>query len=97
MQKLTLIAAAFALTAAIATPAAAGQRMMSQPTSYDANAFWPGDVAEDLADGTIAAASEPFGGDAYTMQEESYARRNGFVCMPGSTFRGQDGRWHLCQ
>jgi hypothetical protein len=28
---------------------------------------------------------------------EAYARRNGFVCIPGSWFRGEDGRRHLCQ
>jgi hypothetical protein len=27
----------------------------------------------------------------------SYAARNGFVCTPGSYFRGEDGRLHLCQ
>ena len=28
---------------------------------------------------------------------EEYARRNGFVCVPGTLFRGEDGRRHLCQ
>jgi hypothetical protein len=28
---------------------------------------------------------------------EEYARRNGFVCVPGTLFRGEDGRQHLCQ
>ncbi len=27
----------------------------------------------------------------------SYAARNGFVCEPGSYFRGEDGRRHRCQ
>lgn len=48
----------------------------------DRDGFWPGEVAT----GTAAA----IGG-------EEYARRNGFVCLPGSTFRGEDGRMHLCQ
>jgi hypothetical protein len=26
-----------------------------------------------------------------------YAARNGFVCQPGTWFRGGDGRRHLCQ
>ena len=41
--------------------------------------------------GTAAAiATSPIGG-------EEYARRNGFVCVPGTWFRGEDGRRHLCQ
>lgn len=27
----------------------------------------------------------------------TYAQRNGFVCTPGTYFKGQDGRPHLCQ
>lgn len=41
--------------------------------------------------GTAAAiATAPFGG-------EEYARRNGFVCIPGTLFRGEDVRRHICQ
>jgi hypothetical protein len=29
--------------------------------------------------------------------DNGYARRNGFVCQPGTWFRGEDGRRHLCQ
>ena len=62
---------------------------------YDNNSgFWPGDVAAGVvggATGTAAAiATSPIGG-------EGYARRNGFVCVPGTWFRGEDGRRHLCQ
>jgi hypothetical protein len=28
---------------------------------------------------------------------QSYAQRNGFVCQPGTWFKGQDGRNHICQ
>jgi hypothetical protein len=28
---------------------------------------------------------------------DSYAARNGFVCQPGTWFKGEDGRRHLCQ
>jgi hypothetical protein len=56
--------------------------------------FWPGDVAAGVAGaavGTAAAiATAPIGGDAY-------ARDNGFVCQPGSWFKGEDGRRHPCQ
>jgi hypothetical protein len=52
----------------------------------DNSGFWPGDVAA----GAAGIATAPIGGDAY-------ARRNGFVCTPGTWFRGEDGRRHLCQ
>jgi hypothetical protein len=58
------------------------------------DSFWPGDVAAGVAGGAVgtaaAIATAPIGGDAY-------ARRNGFVCVPGTMFRGEDGRRHLCQ
>jgi hypothetical protein len=37
-----------------------------------------------------AIATAPIGGT-------EYARRNGFVCVPGTMFRGEDGRQHICQ
>ena len=55
---------------------------------------WPGDVAAGVVGGAVgtaaAIAAAPIGGD-------EYARRNGFVCVPGTLFRGEDGRQHLCQ
>jgi len=61
---------------------------------YDNSGFWPGDVAAGVVGGAVgtaaAIATSPIGG-------EEYARRNGFVCVPGSWFRGEDGRRHLCQ
>ena len=57
-----------------------------------------------------AIATAPFrGADAYAYDDgydgyngdyrysQSYAARNGFVCQPGTMFRGEDGRPHLCQ
>ena len=41
--------------------------------------------------GTAAAIA------TYPLAGEDYARRNGFVCVPGTLFRGEDGRRHLCQ
>jgi hypothetical protein len=29
--------------------------------------------------------------------DDSYAARNGFVCQPGTWFKGEDGRRHPCQ
>jgi len=31
------------------------------------------------------------------VYDDGYAARNGFVCRPGTVFRGEDGRPHLCQ
>jgi hypothetical protein len=68
--------------------------------------FWPGDVAAGVAGaavGTAAAvATAPFRGDSYAYDNggwngQSYAQRNGFVCQPGTLFKGEDGRRHLCQ
>ncbi len=56
--------------------------------------FWPGDVAAGVVGGAVgtaaAIATAPLAGGAY-------ARQNGFVCTPGTYFRGEDGRRHLCQ
>ena len=60
----------------------------------DNSGFWPGNVAAGVAGGAAgtaaAIATSPIGGEAY-------ARRNGFVCIPGTWFRGEDGRRHICQ
>ena len=53
--------------------------------------FGLGNAAAGTAAGTASAMTvEPIGG-------EEYARRNGFVCIPGTLFRGEDGRRHICQ
>jgi len=67
----------------------------------------PGEVAAGVVGGAIgtagAIATAPFRGDAYAYDNgyrgynDSYAARNGFVCQPGTWFKGEDGRRHLCQ
>jgi hypothetical protein len=72
--------------------------------------FWPGDVAAGAVAGAVgtagAIATAPFRGDSYAYDNghrggygynDSYAARNGFVCQPGTWFKGEDGRRHLCQ
>jgi hypothetical protein len=59
-----------------------------------------------------AIATAPFRGDSYAYYDganngwnnydnswnrQTYAQRNGFVCEPGTWFKGDDGRPHLCQ
>ena len=69
---------------------------------------WPGDVAAGAVAGAVgtagAIASAPFRGDSYAYDNgdrgwygQSYGERNGFVCQPGTWFKGEDGRRHPCQ
>ena len=112
MTKLKLIAAAAVLSTAIAAPAMAQQVYHRDYDGYrdrgpvDAAAGIAGAVV-----GTAAAiATSPFRGSyAYDngsngydngyngAYDNGYAVRNGFVCQPGTWFRGEDGRRHLCQ
>ena len=65
--------------------------------------FWPADVAAGVVSGAVgtatAIATAPFGGEPYArpIGGDAYARLNGFVCTPGTWFRGEDGRRHICQ
>jgi hypothetical protein len=62
--------------------------------TYRDSGFWPDDVAAGVAGAAVGTAvaitAAPFGGEAY-------ARQNGFMCQPGTWFRGEDGRRHICQ
>jgi hypothetical protein len=104
--------AAAVLSAAIAAPAFA-QDPAARSTSVRAqqdqarvyhrdSGFWPGDVAAGVVGGAIgtagAIATAPFRNDTYAYYDNRpYSARNGFVCQPGTTFRGEDGRRHICQ
>jgi len=69
--------------------------------------FWPGDVAAGVVGGAIgtagAIATAPFRNDVYAYNDGYNGRRyyggynSGFVCQPGTVFRGEDGRRHICQ
>jgi hypothetical protein len=66
--------------------------------------FWPADVAAGVVGGAVGAAgaiaTAPFRGGGYGYNDAYYHRYggpNGFVCQPGTMFRGEDGRMHLCQ
>jgi hypothetical protein len=65
--------------------------------------FWPGDVAAGAVGTAAEIATSPFRGDDYAYYNsgptynDSYAARNAFVCQPGTWFRGEDGRRHICQ
>jgi len=44
--------------------------------------------------GSYAYYNGPYNGG---WNQQSYAERNGFVCTPGTLFKGADGRMHPCQ
>jgi hypothetical protein len=112
MTKSGLLAATAILASALASPAMA-QTMVQSPgycAQFDANGNcvntgagrayrhhgrWHQSYNRLDGDRTgfwpaDAAATAPIGGEAY-------ARLNGFVCTPGTWFRGEDGRQHPCQ
>ena len=60
----------------------------------DDSGIWPGDVAAGVVGGAVGTAAAIA---AAPIASEAYARRNGFVCIPGTLFRGEDGRMHPCQ
>jgi hypothetical protein len=107
MTKFRIFGAAAILVSVLATPAMAQQvsrehayrHHSTLQNSYNRmddrqSGFWPADVAAGVVGGAVgtaaAIATAPIGGAAY-------ARQNGFVCIPGTWFRGEDGRRHICQ
>ena len=78
-----------------------------QRMHYGHSGFWPGEVAAGVVGGAIgtagAIATAPFRSDVYAYNDGYYGQRyysgynNGFVCQPGTVFRGEDGRRHICQ
>jgi hypothetical protein len=83
------------------------QQQDAARTYYRHNNFGPGEVAAGVVSGAIgtagAIATAPFRNDTYAYNDGYYGQRyygdynNGFVCQPGTTFRGEDGRLHICQ
>jgi hypothetical protein len=83
------------------------QTPTQQRVYHHHSGFWPADVAAGVVGGAIgtagAIATAPFRNDVYAYNDGYYGRRyyggytNGFVCQPGTTFIGEDGRRHVCQ
>ena len=86
MTRFKILSAAAILASVLASPAmaqpAANQRQVYPDQAYRDNDNWQNSYNR--------WDDQPIGG-------EEYARRNGFVCIPGTLFRGEDGRRHLCQ
>jgi hypothetical protein len=89
------------------SPVVRQQQDMARTYQQRHDAFWPGEVAAGVVGGAIgtagAIATAPFRNDTYAYNDGYYGQRyyggynNGFVCQPGTTFRGEDGRRHICQ
>ncbi|MBH5368072.1 hypothetical protein [Bradyrhizobium glycinis] len=90
----------------------AAYRQTNSDRNRSPTGFWPTDVAAGVAGAAIgtagAIATAPFRGwdnsyaydrgwDNRSWDTRTYAQRNGFVCTPGTWFKGADGRRHLCQ
>lgn len=95
---------------ALAQDSHARSDVIRQPQTQDRvyhrhSGFWPGDVAAGVVGGAIgtagAIATAPFRNDTYAYYDGGrryYGGYNyGFVCQPGTTFIGEDGRRHICQ
>ena len=87
MRKLTLLLTAAALTAAIASPASAGQ---FNPLRTARNAVYIGlDTAKRTIDLGIDTGQEVASdiGDALTPDN----------CRPGTRYKDSQGHWHTCR
>jgi hypothetical protein len=60
--------------------------------------YYGGGYAPGYYDDSYAYdAPTAYDNGTYGGYDNGYATRNGFVCQPGTWFRGEDGRRHLCQ
>src|SRR3954463_6500557 len=64
----------------------------------------PAAAAAGIAAGAVGAAgaiaTAPLRGERYAYAngyKNDFVARNGFVCQPGTLFKGDDGRMHPCQ
>jgi hypothetical protein len=73
---------------------------------YRGGGFGPGIAAGIVAGSVLGGAYGYYGAPAYYGDSYAYDSGyapgyyndpNGFVCQPGTWFRGEDGRPHLCQ
>jgi hypothetical protein len=107
-----VLSAAIAAPALAQDPAARAQHVRQQQDQvrvyhHRDSGFWPAEIAAGVVGGAIgtagAIATAPFRNDAYAYNDGYYGYRyyggydNGFVCHPGTTFIGEDGRRHICQ
>jgi len=89
---------------AIGTAAAvATAPFRAAPYAYDSYAYYDGDsygYYNNGYRGSYAYYNNGYRGgpkQSYPVSRQSYAVSSGFVCEPGSMFKGEDGLMHLCQ
>jgi hypothetical protein len=93
MTKLKLLAAAAAVSTLIAGPA------MAEPV-YHHHHVGPVGAAAGVAGaavGTAAAIADAPFRNSYDYDYDSYMGPSGYACHPGTWFKGDDGRRHICQ
>src|ERR1700754_4081961 len=108
MKSFKLIAAATLMSATIAVPVMARDYCDTHRCYHRG----PVGAAADVAGGAVGAAAgiagaavgtagaiaaAPFQGPDYRNSYAYDPNPNGFVCQPGTWFRGDDGRRHPCQ
>jgi hypothetical protein len=86
-------------SAAVRGPVTQEYNYSNRDDGYRDRGFWPGDVTAELVGGAIGTAGAMASALFQTSYDarDSYARVNGSVCQPGTWFRGEDGRQHICQ
>jgi hypothetical protein len=108
---LTVAMSAPAFAEPVARSASAQDRLQKEQTYRyrQGTGFWPVDAAAGIVGGAIgtagAIAAAPFGGGPYAYYNGPYvgsgypyyAASNGFACVPGKRFRGEDGLIHRCR
>jgi hypothetical protein len=101
MTKLKLLTAAAVLSTLVAAPAMAQEVYHRHHHVYQDRG--PIGAAADVAGAAIgtagAIATAPFR-ESYNYDRYSYDRYmgpEGYACHPGTWFKGEDGRRHICQ
>jgi hypothetical protein len=100
MRTLKLLAAAALISTTFAAPALARDYCDYHRCYHRGPVGAAADAAAGIAGAAIgtagAIATAPFR-NSYGYYDEHDYRRNGFACRPGTWFRGEDGRRHICQ
>jgi len=99
MKALGLIVTAAVLAVTAASPALARDYCDTHRCTHRGPVGAAADTAAGIAGAAIgtagAIATAPFR-DSYAYDRPRY-RHDDFACRPGTWFRGEDGRRHLCQ
>jgi hypothetical protein len=101
MKSFKIIAATVLVSATMAAPALARDYCDTHRCYHRGPVGAAADTAAGVAGAAIgtagAIATAPFR-DSYAYDRDyRYRQPNGFVCQPGTWFRGADGRRHPCQ